>query len=155
MKRLIFTIVALLILSFCLSALTPTYVRVADKPLYEKYLFYCNRMVLDTVQMVGYKTVPMVLVTYVNNYHIKADNDTILRTKGNYLTQRYVLNTNSYSNQSRKRTYKNVPKAQPKLPTLTAGKTIAWFPIVYYCKQRRSSVRDFYEWYYVLPVKPQ
>jgi hypothetical protein len=129
---------------------------VADKPLYEKYLAYCNKMVLDTVYMVGYKTIPTGKVTYVNKYTFtNPDGTKVVRQPGTYITQKRVLNSNSYNNQLRKRTYKNINKTVTTLPTSSATRAICWFPVSYYCLQRRSSVADFYNWYYKLPVKPQ
>jgi len=128
----------LILLIFLLSlntfGITPTKVRTIDKPLYTTYLEYCNSRVIDTVYMVGYKTIPLTL-------------------KGGYLTQSSYLNSSKYNNQLRKRTYKNVPKTVSTLPTLSSTKALCWFPISYYTLQRKSSIRDFYEWYYIKILK--
>lgn len=142
----------LFITSICYSQ---TYVKVADKPLYEKYLAYCNKMVLDTVFMVGYKTIPTGKVTYVNKYTFtNPDGTKVVRLPGTYITQKRVLKTNSYNNQLRKRTYKNINKKVTTLPTSSATRAICWSPITYYCLQRKPSAADFYNWYYKLPIKP-
>jgi len=154
MKKFI-SILVIVLLSLQLFATTPTYVKAADKPLYNLYLLYCNKMVLDTVMMVGYKTIPLVAVTYVNKYTFtNPDGTKVVRWPGTYLTQKRVLNTKSYGNPSRKRTYKNVNKTVTTVPAISTTRALAWFPISYYCMQRKPSVKDFYEWYYLLPVKP-
>jgi hypothetical protein len=150
-----FVILILSIISLQSFSATPTYVKAADKPLYDQYLIYCNKMVLDTVMMVGYKTLPLVAVTYVNKYtYTNPDGTKVVRVPGTYLTQKNVLNSKSYGNQSRKRTYKNVNKIVNTVPGISATKALAWFPISYYCMQRKPSIRDFYEWYYLLKIKP-
>lgn len=154
MKKNLIILLFLIISTKLLIGQSYSYVRVADKPLYEQYLKYCNKLVLDTVMFVGYKTEP-ILKTYVNNYTIKGLNDTIVRKRGSYLIYNVVVSYRSYSNESRKKKYKNIAVAQPKLPIFTPPKKIHFSPITYWCLQRKPSIRDFYEWYYKLDVKPK
>ena len=155
MKKIFLLLILSIISLHCFSQ-SYSYVKVADKPIYEKYLIYCNKLVLDTVYMVGYKKVPLLSVTYVyNRTIILSDGTTYIRKKGTYMTQEIVFSSNRYNNQYRKKKYKNVPVSQPALPSLTAGKELHFVPIVYYCLQRKPSIRDFYTWYYTLEIKPE
>ena len=151
MKNLL--ILFMLLPIFGLAA-TPTTVRTADKVYYEQYKHLCDSMVLDTCLMVGYQTIPLGTVTYVNKYtYTNPDGTKVVREAGTYLTQKRVLNSSSYSNPLRKRTYKNVNKTVTAKPTVTATREICWFPVSYMCKYRKSSIRDFYEWYWLQVLK--
>ena len=152
MTRIILILLFISKLSF---GITPTVVREADKVLYAQYLVYCNKMVKDTVLMVGTKTIPLIHESFATDKVYKNPDGTIVvRKAGNYLTQTRVLNTTKYSNRLRLKTYKNVPKIVTAIFIVPYNKEICWVPIHYKCKQRKPSIKDFYEWYYPLKIKP-
>lgn len=117
----------------------PSEIKVQDRLLYQQYLIYCNKMSLDSVKIIGYKTVPL---------------DTITTLNGKFLTQNIVVSSRNNYNQYRFKKYKNIPSAETRVPTFSSGKVAHWITIQYYVLQRQNSIYDFNNWYLKLAVKP-
>jgi hypothetical protein len=117
----------------------PATIKIEDYALFNQYLIYCHRMVLDTTKIVGYKTIPLVPVT---------------NSTGTWQTQNCVVNSRINYNQYRFRKYKNIPATETRLPALASGQAYYWISISYWSRQRKSTDIDFYSWYYNLPIKP-
>ena len=122
----------------------PGTINVSDYKLYNQYLIYCNKMVVDTVYIVGSLTVPPVSVTYTTD--LKDATGKIIRPKGTYLTQSAVYNSRINYNQYRFAKYKNIPSTETRVPTFPSGKVRRWIPITYYVLQRKVTDSDF-AWY--------
>ena len=154
MKKFFFMILLVAITLYGIAA-TPTTVRTVDKPYYNEYLALCKTKVLDTCLMVGTRTIPLLAVTYPNDRTLtNPDGSAVYMSAGKYLTQTRTLNSSMYNNPARKRTYKNVNKTVTTKPTVdNVTKEICWFPISYYCYYRKNSVKDFYEWYWLVVLK--
>lgn len=84
----------------------PSNISLADKDLYIKYLAYCNTIVLDTINIVGYSTDPT--ITNVD------------------ITQKVVINSRDSYNQYRFKKYKNVPVIETRLPIYPVYVTITF-----------------------------
>ncbi len=151
MKKLLLLILLLPILGF---GATPTTVRTADKGYYADYLALCKTVVKDTCLMIGTKTIPLKVVTYLNDVtKTNPDGTKVVIKAGKYLSETRILNSKMYGNPLRKRTYKNVNEVVNTKPTVNSTKAICWFPIGYNCYYRKNSVADFYNWYWLKVLK--
>ena len=115
-----------------------TSIKKENVPYYLRYMVYCNKLVLDTIKIVGYKTIPLVPVK---------------TSTGFVLTQNIVVNSKINYNQYRFKKYKNVPSTETRVPVLSSGRAIHWTSISYYTLQRKSTLIDFNTWYMNLLVK--
>ena len=114
-------------------------VDVEDRELFQDYIDYCKFKVLDTVQVVGW---------------ININPDTLVTDTSTVLMKYAEVDGCTYDNNLRKRKFKNVPPANPPIPTLGSDKKPYWITIVYPCYRRKATYDDFYGWYYNLPTKP-
>ena len=142
MKKLLFLLIAFLLL---VSA-TPTRVRKADLPQWDKYSLYCRTIVPDTVRQVGYfsgatRTIWLLNDT-VNGQIVHHQGDTTYFNVDHPDTIWFIYPCRDYQ-QNSLRIDKILTYQIPK------GKVALCRKKVCHIRQRRATVKDFYEWWMV------
>jgi len=126
------TAIFMLIIGAAISTLaaTPTRVRVADKAEYARYIEYCKTPVQDVVTQVG-----KIKVIKVGGYYFDREGKSTIKPGADTIWYKAYPSADSRSI-GRKYTFEPYEKMVTRKVTFTT-------------ERRKSSVRDFYEWWMV------